>query len=63
MEEIKEIIKNDNDEIQVSKVYLIDNTQVTVRRKFEKGGSTILEQVVSLLLDLMEKQSKSLTEN
>lgn len=54
MEEIKE--NNAENEIPISNVYVIDNTTVTVRRKFEKGGITILEQVVSLLLDLMEKQ-------
>ena len=26
-----------------------------VRREFEKGGTSILEQILALLLDLMEK--------
>ena len=55
MEDIENKVNQEDCEIPISKVYVIDNVQVTVRRKFEKGGTSILEQILALLLDLMEK--------
>jgi len=42
----------------VQKVYKIGNNIYKVRREFTVGGSTILEQTVSMLLDEMEKRKE-----
>lgn len=58
MEDIK---VNDQDigEPAISKTYEIDGCTIVVRRKFEKGGAGILEQVVSLLLDMLDKEEQN----
>lgn len=51
----------DNKEIENSsnvKMYQENGCTFIVRREFEKGGASILEQVVAFLLDLMEKQKQ-----
>lgn len=40
------------------RVYEIKGCTFKVRREFEQGGTTILEQIISLLLDIMEKQEQ-----
>jgi len=39
-------------------MYKIGNNIYKVRREFTVGGSTILEQTVSMLLDEMEKRKE-----
>lgn len=38
------------------KVYEENGCTFTVRREFESGGTSILEQLLCLLLDMMDKQ-------
>ena len=38
------------------RVYEENGCTFTVRREFESGGTSILEQLLCLLLDMMEKQ-------
>lgn len=59
---------NENNTIQpeqpkISKVYLVDGCEVVVRRVFDKTGSGILEQLLSLLLDLIEKSEDTTLNN
>ena len=44
------------------RVYVENGCTFKVKREFEKGGTTVLEQVISLLLDIMEKREKELTD-
>lgn len=46
----------ENTEPPIAKTYEIDGCTIVVRRKFENGGLGILEQVVSLLLDILEQK-------
>ena len=46
----------ENTEPPIAKTYEIDGCTIIVRRKFESGGIGILEQVVSLLLDILDKK-------
>lgn len=39
-----------------TKEYIQNGSVFLVRREFENCGTSLLEQVVSMLLDLMEKQ-------
>jgi len=40
------------------RVYEENGCTFTIRREFESGGTSILEQLLSLLLDIMEQQEK-----
>ena len=62
MVEIKTDIENKESKSNV-KIYNIDGNTVIVRRKFDNGGSSLVEQVVTYLLDLMDKSSKRKNEN
>lgn len=42
------------------KVYVEGGCTFIIKREFEKGGTTILEQMLSLLLDIMEKKELEL---
>lgn len=53
-----EDIKNDFCSESNVKVYKENGCTFIVRREFEKGGTSILEQIIALLLDLMEKQTE-----
>ncbi len=39
--------------------YKIGNSTFTVRREFEDGKTTMLEQILSMLLDMMEKNTST----
>ena len=55
MEDKKENLVENTDP-PIAKTYQVEGCTVIVRRKFEKGGAGILEQVVSLLLDILERK-------
>lgn len=44
------------------KVYVEGGCTFIIKREFEKGGTTILEQMLSLLLDIMEKKELDLND-
>lgn len=48
-----EEIKNDN-----AITYEQDGCVFVVHREFTKGGTSILEQVIAMLIDLMEKSEQ-----
>lgn len=53
MEDIKQ--KDDN-----ARVYVEAGCTFIVKRQFENGGTSILEQIISLLLDIMESKKSEL---
>ena len=60
--EDKDLNINIEQEPPIAQVYEIEGCKVTVRRKFEDEGIGILEQLVSILLDLLDKKDLELSE-
>lgn len=52
-----EDIKHNDDN---ARVYVEAGCTFIVKRQFENGGTTILEQIISLLLDIMESKKSEL---
>jgi len=51
----------DKDKLEPNvRVYVEDGCTFIIKREFEKGGTTILEQLLSLLLDIMENKELEL---
>ena len=51
----------DKDKLEPNgRVYVEDGCTFIIKREFEKGGTSILEQFLSLLLDIMENKELEL---
>lgn len=57
MEE-KKLIKLNSGEPTTQKIYQYGNNIYKVKREFADSDSTVLEQTVSMLLDIMEKRKQ-----
>lgn len=63
MEKEQNLINNENSfDTSNVKIYKENGSVIRVKREFSYGGTNILEQVICLLLDLMEKENKQETQ-